>query len=90
MDRRMLTVAGPVLRGLREKGNATQAEVAERADVSPATVSRLETGHSWPGDQAGDRLIDVYCLLSGLHRLELVEIVVREWEDEVARSTEAT
>jgi len=26
---------------------------------------------------------DVYCLISGLHRLEILEIVVREWEDEV-------
>ena len=79
----MLTVAGPVLRRLREKHGVTQSEVAERAGVSTSTVSRMETGHSWPSDQAADRMNDVYCLISGLHRLEILEIVVREWEDEV-------
>ena len=43
MSGRLLHYAGPVLRAAREGAGATQREVAERAGVSPATLSGSRT-----------------------------------------------
>ena len=41
-------VTGAVIKALREKGNLTQKELADRIGVSDKTVSKWETGKSLP------------------------------------------
>ncbi len=41
-------VTGPVIKRLRERKNLTQAQLAERIDVSPKTVSKWETARGLP------------------------------------------
>lgn len=41
-------ITGTVIKGLREKSNMTQAELAERLCVSDKTVSKWETGKGYP------------------------------------------
>ena len=49
------------------------ARVAERAGASTATVSRLENGIALPSDSLIDAILDAYCVLTGVSRLELLE-----------------
>jgi transcriptional regulator with XRE-family HTH domain len=46
--RAVATELGRVVRGLREEQSLTLADVATRADISPAMLSRLETGQTSP------------------------------------------
>ena len=57
MAGRLLDYAGPVLRAARERAGATQREVAERAEASTATVSRLENGLAVPADPLVDAIL---------------------------------
>lgn len=41
---RLLDYAGPAFRAARVRAGVTQAELAERAGVSTATISRIENG----------------------------------------------
>ena len=80
MPGRLLHYAGPVLRAAREHAGVTQREVAERAGSSTATVSRLENGLTLPSDPLIDAIIDAYCVLTGVPRLELLERAAADWQ----------
>jgi transcriptional regulator with XRE-family HTH domain len=80
MAGRLLHYAGPVLRAAREHSGATQREVAERAGVSTATVSRLENGISLPSESLIDKIIDAYCVITGVPRLRLLERATADWQ----------
>ena len=80
MTGRLLDYAGPVLRAARERTGATQREVAERAGASTATVSRLENGIALPSDPTIDRILDAYCVVTGVPRLELLERATANWQ----------
>lgn len=49
-----------VLRGLRERWGVTQKEIADRAEVSPATIARLEAGDRRPSRDILARLAAVF------------------------------
>jgi transcriptional regulator with XRE-family HTH domain len=80
MTGRLLYYAGPVLRAARERAGATQREVAERAGSSTATVSRLENAMALPSDQLIDAILDAYCVVTGVPRLELLERAAADWQ----------
>jgi len=82
MAGRLLDYAGPVLRAARERAGATQREVAERAGASTATVSRLENGIALPSDPLIDAILDAYCVVSGVPRLELLERAAAHWQQD--------
>ena len=48
MSNHLLDYAAPVLRAAREGAELSQVQIAERAGVSHATISRLETRRTWP------------------------------------------
>jgi transcriptional regulator with XRE-family HTH domain len=52
---RMLDFAAPVLRAVRVGAKLSQIELAERAGVSHATISRMEAGKAWPSARNVDR-----------------------------------
>ena len=63
-------VTGMTIKGLREQKNMTQAELAEKIDVSPKTVSKWETAKGLPDISLLDALaaaldVSVMELLSG-------------------------
>ena len=80
MAGRLLDYAGPVLRAARERAGATQQEVAARAGASTATVSRLENGIALPSDPLIDAILDAYCVVTGVPRLELLERATADWQ----------
>jgi transcriptional regulator with XRE-family HTH domain len=80
MPGRLLHHGGPVLRAARERAGATQREVAERAGASTATVSRLENGIALPSDPLLDAILDAYCVITGVPRLELLERAAAAWQ----------
>jgi transcriptional regulator with XRE-family HTH domain len=82
MVARLLDYAGPVLRAARERAGATQREVAERAGASTATVSRLENSRSLPSERLIDAIIDAYCVVTGVPRLELLERATADWQED--------
>ena len=82
MSGRLLDYAAPVLRAAREGAGLSQVQIAERAGVSHATISRLETGHTWPGGQAVESVIDAYVTAVGLTQLEVLEKVVEAWRND--------
>jgi transcriptional regulator with XRE-family HTH domain len=41
-------ITGAIIRELRERNNLTQAELAEKLNVSDKTVSKWETGKGYP------------------------------------------
>jgi transcriptional regulator with XRE-family HTH domain len=82
MAGRLLDYAGPVLRAARERSGATQREVADRAGASTATVSRLENGIALPSDPLHDAILDAYCVVSGVPRLELLERATANWQQD--------
>jgi transcriptional regulator with XRE-family HTH domain len=71
-----------VLRAARERAGATQREVAERAGASTATVSRLENSRSLPSERLIDAIIDAYCVVTGVPRLELLERATADWQED--------
>jgi transcriptional regulator with XRE-family HTH domain len=82
MAGRLLDYAGPVLRAAREHAGATQREVAERSGASTATVSRLENGRAIPSDPLVDAILDAYCVITGVPRLELLERATADWQQD--------
>lgn len=82
MAGRLLDYAGPVLRAARERAGATQREVAERSGASTATVSRLENGIALPADPLIDAILDAYCIVTGVPRLELLERAAADWQQD--------
>jgi transcriptional regulator with XRE-family HTH domain len=82
MTGRLLDYAGPVLRDARERAGATQREVAERAGAGTATVSRLENGIALPSDPLIDAIVDAYCVVTGVPRLELLERATADWQQD--------
>ena len=82
MAGRLLDHAGPVLRAARERAGATQRDIAERAGSSTATVSRLENGVALPSDRLVDAILDAYCVVTGVPRLELLERAAADWQRE--------
>ena len=71
MAGRLLHYAGPVLRAARE-----------RAGASTATVSRLENGMALPSDPLIDAILDAYCVVTGVPRLELLERAAADWQQD--------
>jgi transcriptional regulator with XRE-family HTH domain len=61
---------------------ATKREVAERAGASTATVSRLENGVALPSDPLIDAIVDAYCVVTGVPRLELLERATADWQQD--------
>src|SRR4051812_14925820 len=51
-----------------------------RAGASTATVSRLENGIALPRDPIIDAIIDAYCVVTGVPRLELLERAAADWQ----------
>jgi transcriptional regulator with XRE-family HTH domain len=76
---RLLDYAGPAFRAARVRAGVTQAELAERAGVSTATISRIENARAWPSNAHVDRVVDAYATASGLTPLELLEQMVAAW-----------
>ena len=66
MTTRLLDYAAPVLRAVRIEANLTQAEIAKRAGVSHATISRMETGKAWPSGTNVESVIDAYATARAL------------------------
>ena len=58
MTARLLDYAAPVLRAARIEDNFSQVELAERAGVGHATISRMETGKAWPSGTNVESVID--------------------------------
>ena len=65
--------------GAREGAELSQVQIAERAGVSHATISRLETGQTWPGGRNVESVIDAYVTAIGLTQLEVLETIVENW-----------
>ena len=80
MSGRLLHYAGPVLRAARERCGATQAEIADRAGSSTATISRLENGVALPSDQLVDAIVDAYSVVTGIPRLQVLERATAQWQ----------
>ncbi len=74
MTARLLDFAAPVLRAARIEANLSQAEIAERAGVSHATISRMETGKAWPSGRNVESVIDAYATVTGLSQLDLLDV----------------
>jgi hypothetical protein len=66
---------------VRIEANLTQAEIAERAGVSHATISRMETAKTWPSGRNVESVIDAYATASGLSQLEFLERIVLRWRE---------
>ena len=81
MTTRLLDYAAPVLRAVRIEANLTQAEIAKRAGVSHATISRMETGKAWPSGTNVESVIDAYATASGLSQLDFLERIVLQWRE---------
>ena len=79
MTARLLDFAAPVLRAVRIERNLSQTELAKRAGVSSATISRMETGKAWPSGRNVESVIDAYATVAGLSQLDLLERIVVEW-----------
>ena len=79
MSGRLLDYAAPVLRAAREGAELSQVQIAERAGVSHATISRLETAKTWPAGRNVEAVIDAYMTAIGLTQLELLETIVENW-----------
>jgi transcriptional regulator with XRE-family HTH domain len=76
---RLLDYAAPVLRAARIRADLSQVEIAKRAGVSHATISRMETGKTWPSGTNVESVIDAYATVTGLSQLDLLERIVVEW-----------
>lgn len=48
IEREMILVPKITLKAIRANANLTQAEVAEKLDISPSTWSKWENGKSYP------------------------------------------
>ena len=81
MTARLLDHAAPVLRAVRIEANLTQAEIAKRAGVSHATISRMETAKAWPSGTNVESVIDAYATASGLSQLDFLERIVLQWRE---------
>ena len=68
MTARLLDYAAPVLRAARTEANLSQAEIAERAGVSDATISRME--------------IDPYATATGLTQHDGLERNFIPWRED--------
>jgi predicted transcriptional regulator len=79
VSKRLLDYAAPALRAAREGAGLSQAQIAERAGVSHATISRLETGKTWPGGRNVEAVIDAYVTAAGLTQLQVLERIVEAW-----------
>ena len=79
MSLRLLDYAAPLLRAAREGADLSQAQIAERAGVSHATISRLETRRTWPSGGNVEAVIDAYVTAIGLTQLEVLEAIVENW-----------
>jgi transcriptional regulator with XRE-family HTH domain len=79
---RLLDYAAPVLRAARIEANLSQAQIAQRAGVSNATISRMETGKAWPSGTNVESVIDAYATVTGLSQLDFLERIVRVWREE--------
>jgi transcriptional regulator with XRE-family HTH domain len=79
---RLLDYAAPVLRAARTAANVSQAEMAERAGVSGATISRMETGQAWPSGTNVESVIDAYATVTGHSQLDFLERIVRAWQED--------
>ena len=69
-------VTGSVIKELREKNHLTQAQLAEKLNVSDKAVSKWETGKGYPEGNAearfkisGVRDIYYYCNKDGLFKM---------------------
>jgi predicted transcriptional regulator len=78
---RLLDYAAPVLRAARTAANLSQAEMAERAGVSGATISRMETGKGWPSGTNVESVIDAYATATGLSQLDFLERIGLAWRE---------
>jgi transcriptional regulator with XRE-family HTH domain len=76
---RLLDYAGPAFRAARLRAGVTQAELANRAGVSTATISRIETAKAWPSNANVDSVVDAYATASGLTALAMLEQMVEVW-----------
>jgi predicted transcriptional regulator len=76
---RLLDYAAPVLRAARTAANISQAEMANRAGVSAATISRMETGKAWPSGRNVESVIDAYATATGLSQLDFLERIILAW-----------
>ena len=87
---RLLDYAGPAFRAARLRAGVTQAELAKRAGVSNATISRIESATAWPSSSNVDSVVDAYATASGLTPLEMLEQMVAAWRaDEYGEGTPA-
>jgi transcriptional regulator with XRE-family HTH domain len=77
---RLIHHGGPVLRAARERAGATQREIADRAGSSTATITRLENGIASPSDPLFDAIMDAYCVVTGVPRMEFVERATAAWQ----------
>jgi ribosome-binding protein aMBF1 (putative translation factor) len=79
---RLVDYAGPVWRRKRERAGITQAEIAERAGVSIATISRFESGGYYLAARTWDQVGDSYAVTLGESRLELFEAALVPWRED--------
>lgn len=69
-DRRAAAAFGAKVRELRTAAGLTQAQVAERTDLHPATISRLEGGTLDPAWSVVLKLCDLFHVSPGVFRGE--------------------
>jgi transcriptional regulator with XRE-family HTH domain len=79
---RLLDYAAPVLRAARIGAHLSQAEIAKRAGVSDATISRMETGKAWPSGRNVESVIDAYATATGFSQLDFLERIVVAWRED--------
>jgi transcriptional regulator with XRE-family HTH domain len=69
-ERRTAAAFGAKVRELRTAAGLTQAQVAERTDLHPATISRLEGGTLDPAWSVVLKLCDLFHVSPGVFRGE--------------------
>ena len=73
----MLPYLAQVARSARRGAELRQIDIASRAGLSHASVSRFETGQGWPKDP--DRLIEAYAREADVDVRELWRAALEAW-----------
>lgn len=66
MDKELLGIIGENVKKYREKSNLTQAELAEKVGIGPASVSRIERGEKRMKIETLDAFADALGISVGL------------------------
>lgn len=66
------------------RGTAEQWEVGVGAHISPSSISRFESGRSWPQSPARlERLVAAYAEFAGVEPIAIWEDALRRWREDL-------